>query len=93
MRAVLVAVNVHGKPGQAGLLQLVEQFRRQRLPIGENHRLNPLPGNEGNQIDNVWVDQGLTAGDREIIRVAPLLEEQHFFLELLQRFMTGHILA
>ena len=93
LRPVLVAVDVDCEPGEARLLEFFEDVRLERDAVGEDDRLDALLVDEGDQVDDVGVDQRLAAGDRDVVRVAPPLEHQHFFLDLFERLVAGHVLA
>ena len=81
------------KPARPAFFSSCSSSGVERHAVGQDHRLDALFGDEGHQLDDLRVDQRLAAGDGEIVRVAPLLEEQHFLLELFQRLVPGHVLA
>ena len=76
LRAILMAIDVDGEAGHAGLLQLTQQLRGQRQGVGEDDGLDPLLCDVGYDIQNLRVDQWLAAGNRYVIGVAPPLEEK-----------------
>ncbi len=88
-----MTVDMNGKTGQACILELAQQLRGQGHRIGEQNRLDALLGNTCHDVHDVRVEQWLSTGDRDVVRVAPALEKGNLVHNLFQGFVVCQSLA
>jgi hypothetical protein len=55
-------------------------------------RNNAVLRDKGHDVGDLGMDQRFAAGNRNIVGVAPFLEEEDFFLDLVQGLVAGHML-
>ena len=87
------AVHVELEPHQAGLLEVARQVRRQPLAVGQQHRLESLPGGELDRFQDAGVEQRLAAGDGDAVAVGEALDREDVGLDLRERRVAVELLA
>ena len=88
-----MAVDVESGTGQAGPSGLAQQPRRQLGSIREHDGLDTVLRNERHDLHDLRMNQRLAADNRDVVWLAPTVEEANLLPNLLQWLMSRQSLA